>query len=71
MKSRKVFAEVVNHFICNIRQVQYLASQYLLGKSNNPRQAPCNIYTELGDYASRAIDQLRKLTDQQVTSTME
>ena len=71
MKGHQMFAEVMKHLVCDIGQLQDLASQDIFGKTDDPGETPGDLNTELGDHASKAVNQLSTLADQQITRTME
>ena len=52
MQCHELFAHVVDHIVRDIRQIQNFASQYVLGKTDDPSEASRDIYTKFGDHSA-------------------
>ena len=52
MQCHKVFAEVMDHVVRDIRQIQNFAAEYALGKTDDPSETSRDINTKLGDHSA-------------------
>lgn len=52
MQCHEMFAEIVDHFVRDVRQFQNRASQCVLGKSNAPSKTSRNIHTKFSDHSA-------------------
>jgi hypothetical protein len=47
-----MFAEIMDHLFQDIRWIQNLASQYILGKTDDPRETSRSTHTNFGDHSA-------------------
>ena len=52
MQRHEMFAQIVDHFVRDIRQIQNFTSQYVLGKTDDPGETSRDIHTKFGHHAA-------------------
>lgn len=70
VQRNELFTKVMDHLFGDIRQVQNLPSQNVLGKTDDPSEAPCDVDAKLGEYALQSVNQLRALANEKIPSAV-
>jgi len=71
MQCHEMFAEIMDHVVRDIRQIQNFASEYVLGKTDVPSEASRDTRTKFSDHSTSTIYKWGVLPNQEAPRAVD